>query len=292
MNIRQLKIFKAVCEEESITKAAEKLYISQPAVSITIKELEDTVGFSLFERISGKIYLNERGKQLLIKTNEFLLTYENLLSETKDIKTKSPIRIGSSITIANDQLSHYVKEFNEFYPDVKIIVTINNAHVIEQMVNNNELDFGLIEGVQSNADLVKHFITGFNMVFLCSNDHELSKKSRVKLQDLTDENFLLREKGSAIRQLFESIVRLENMRIEPLWTSTNSQVLLQGVINNIGITVLPKSIVKGHIERNEVSIIKLNKVNLINNAYLIHQKDKVFDEKLLQLKHIILNVRD
>lgn len=287
MKIRHLKIFQVVSQEESITKAASKLYISQPAVSIAIKELEESLELQLFDRIGGKIHLNNNGKLFLSKVNQLMNQYDNLVTDTKIMANSQPIIIGSSITMAYDILSNVINEFKLEYPNSIVEVIVKNARDIENMVSNNEVDLGLVEGVVLNKSFCSEVLSSYELCIFCGQEHPVRRKSNLTLNDLVTEDFLLREKGSAIRDQFDSTLRVNNLEIEPLWTSINSQVLINAAINNIGLTILPKKIVENEIALKKLFEIKIKNVSIINNNYLIYNQGKVFDDRLLYLSEII-----
>lgn len=274
MKIRHLKIYKTVCEEESITKAAEKLYISQPAVSNVINELESHLGVKLFDRISRKIHLNETGELFLAKTIKLLELYDDLENSIDDLEDMSLIKIGSSITIATFILPRAILDFEKEYKNIPINVMVSNALEIEEKLCNNEIDLGLIEGVISNENLIKIPFSSYELIVIASPNNKLVDKENVELSELIEERLLLREKGSAIRDMFDSKLLLNNLTVNPTWTSINSQSLIAAVKNNLGVSVLPRVLVENEISRGEVVELKVNNLELININQIVFHKDK------------------
>ncbi len=293
MNIRYLRIFKMVCEEESITKAAEKLFITQPAVSNAISELERDLGVCLFDRISRKVYLNETGKLFLAKVIKLLDLYDNLEKNVKELEDNAAIKIGSSITIANFILPKAIVDFEAIYKNTPTKVTIGNAGKIEAMLYNNEIDLGLIEGVIYNEELIKIPFSSYKLAIICSPKHRLALEEPIDINNLMQERLLLREKGSAIRDVFDSALLLHNLRANPNWTSINSQALIHAVKHNLGISVLPKILVEEEIESGDFFEIKVNDFELVNINHIVFHKDKFQTNSFKTLVEIIKNsVRD
>lgn len=274
MNIRQLQIFKTVCEEGSITKAAQKLYISQPAVSTTIIELEEYLGFDLFDRVSRNIVLNEKGQVFLNKAVILLDHYNDLHDSFVSIDEKARIKIGSSITLSIDKLPEVIKTFKNTYPDTPIEVVVKNAEDIEDMLKNHEIDLGLIEGVIKNKELVTIPLSSYEIVMVSSNNHDLAHKTNVSLDELLEYDFLLREKGSAIRDVFDSSLLLNNKSVTPLWTSINSQSLLNATLHNIGITVLPEILVADYLNKKDLHKINCDEMALSNTNQIVYNENK------------------
>lgn len=289
MKIRHLRIFKMVCEEGSITKAAEKLFVSQPAVSHAISELESHLDICLFDRISRKIYLNETGKLFLVKATTLLSLYDNLEKDVKELEEDATIKIGSSITIANFILPKAIVDFETIYKNTPIKVIIGNAKNIEKMLYNNEIDLGLIEGAIYNEELIKIPISSYKLAIICSPKHKFAIEKSIDINKLIEERLLLREKGSAIRDVFDSALLLHNLRVNPEWTSINSQSLIYAVKQNIGISVLPKILIEEEIIRGEICEIKVNDFELVNVNHIVYHKDKFQTKSFKTLIEITKN---
>ena len=274
MKIRQIRIFKTVCDEGSITKAAEKLFISQPAVSQTINDLEKNMNIHLFDRNAGKIFLNETGKLFLAKSQILLDLYDELVENSRFLEENATLRIGSSITIANFILPKSLVEFEISSNKVPIKVSIDNAKNIENMVVNNEVDLGLIEGVIYHEELIKIPISSFKLAVVCALNHRFVNEDVVEIEALVKEKFLLREVGSAIRDVFDSALLLHDIKINPIFTSVNSQALIQAVKKGLGITVLPRILVEKEIRNNEIAEVKINNFDLLNVNHIVFDKNK------------------
>lgn len=289
MKIRHLRIFKMVCEEESITKAAEKLFMTQPAVSNAISELESHLGVYLFDRISRRIYLNETGKLFLTKVIKLLDLYDDLEQNVKELQDNSTIKIGSSITIANFILPKAIVDFQTIYKSTPTKVIVGNARKIEEMLYNNEIDLGLIEGVIYNEELVKVPFSSYKLAIICSPKHKLALEKPIDVNKLIQERLLLREKGSAIRDVFDSALLLHNLRANPEWTSINSQALIYAVKQNLGISVLPKILIEQEINSGQIFEIKVNDFELVNINHIVFHKDKFQTKSFKTLIEIIKN---
>lgn len=287
MNIRQLRIFKKVCEEESITKAAESLFISQPAVSNAINELEEYLKVSLFDRISRGIQLNETGKLFLTKTVRLLELYDDLEDNVKKLEENATIKIGSSITIANFILPKIISKFKIICKDTPINITVDNARKIEDMIIKNRIDIGLVEGIVYNEDLIMIPFSSYELIGICSPRHRFSKEKSIEIRSLIKEEILLREKGSAIRDTFDSTLLLHDISINPIWTSVNSGAIIQAVKENLGISILPRDKVKREIEAGEISELKIDGLELKNTNHIIFHKDKYKTRSMMKLIEII-----
>lgn len=274
MKIRHLRIFKVVCQEESITRASEKLYISQPAVSNAIIELENDLGIQLFDRISKKIYLNEEGKLFLAKINKLLDLYDDLEESAKLLDKKALIKVGSSITIANFILPKAILEFEKLYPNIRVKVMVANARDIEAMILKNEVDLGLIEGAIYDSDLIRKAFSEYKLSVVCSPENKISLEKNLDINRVIKEKLLLREKGSSIRDVLDSTLLTQNLTIEPEWISINTQSLINAVKANLGITILPRVLVEEELERKQLLELKVEGLDLVNTNHFVFHKDK------------------
>ncbi|WP_454053320.1 LysR family transcriptional regulator [Clostridium sp. Marseille-Q7071] len=289
MKIRHLRIFKAVCEERSITKASEKLFMTQPAVSHAISELEEYLGIYLFDRISRKLYLNETGKLFLEKAIKLLDLYDDLEQNARELEDNATIKIGSSITIANFILPQAIKKFETICKNTPTKVIIDNARNVENMLLNNEIDLGLIEGVIYNEELIKIPFSAYPLAVICSSKHKFALEESIDFNTLIRERLLLREEGSAIRDVFDSALLLHNIRVNPEWTSVNSQALIYAVKQGLGISVLPKILVEKEISNRELFEVKVNNFELISVNHIVFHKDKIQTKSFKTLIEIIKN---
>ena len=146
MTIRHLQVFSQVCSCGSVTAAAKKLFITQPAASSAIAELEAHYGIRLFDRIGRRLYITETGKRFLGYASHILSLFDEL-EQVRDWEEGGFLRVGASITVGNHLLPEIVRVFQQQYPAVAVKAVVDNSETIEEQVIHNEIDLGLIEGV-------------------------------------------------------------------------------------------------------------------------------------------------
>lgn len=278
MTLRHLKIFVSVCDNETITKAAKLLHLAQPSVSLAIRELEEYYGIQLFVRIHRKLYLSERGKQFLAYARHILTSYDTMENEMRN--PIGVLKVGSSITIAHFLLSEVVVKFYKKYPDIKIHAMIENSHDIEQRVLNNELDLALIEGKLHDISLVAKQFMSDHLVLVCSPNHPLSKRKAVEINELQNYDFLLREKGSGGRELFESMMLVHDIRIQPIWESISTKSIIHATSKGIGISVLPYRLVENDLKEGNIKEVSVKDIFFERPYCIIHHKNKFISEPM------------
>ncbi|MFP4697934.1 MAG: LysR family transcriptional regulator [Eubacteriales bacterium] len=289
MTLRHLKIFVTVCECNSMTIAAEKLFLTQPAVSLAISELETNYGIKLFDRISRKLYITDQGKQLLTYASQIVSIFDEMEKGVKDWDSIGTLRIGSSITIGNHLLMDYIKIFKSKYPNIKTKVIIDNSEKIENEILENKIDFALIEGIVHNDQIKYENFMEDRLVLFCGTNHPLFQIKEIKIQDLPKYDFILREKGSGGREFFDSVMTINDINIKPLWESMSTQAIIRAVIEGFGLSVLPLLMIKKHLQNNEVHEIKINNIELYREFYLIYHKNKFLTNSAKEFIKILNN---
>lgn len=287
MNLRSLQIFDAVCEEENITKAAHRLYMTQPAVSHAIRELEEELHVQLFHRYGKRISLNETGAVFHQRVQRVLLSYNELMHHILTLEEEACIRIGSSITIANDRLPHILKKFKDGYPHTPVTVTVESAANILERLRVHTIDIAIVEGMVHHEDWKQIFFSSYDLKVICAKKNILSKKQSIRWDMVSSLPWLLREKGSAVRDTFDSACHLHQILIEPVWTSVNSQALLQAVRADLGITILPDFIMQVCPFHDELHILDIEQETLRNDNHIVYDKNLFLSEPTTALINLL-----
>lgn len=272
MDIRQLMIFCTVSEQKSFTKAAQVLDMSQPAVSHAIRRLEQEVGAPLFDRVSHRIYLTGGGEQFLIRARAALAAFEQVSSFGRE-PAGAPLRLGSNITVANGVLPELMAAFYQRWPAFAVRVQIDSAAHIRRQLNDHELDLALIEGEFTDSRLVKEPICDYEIAVLCAPDHALARKGRLSIAEFAAARLLLREPGSAIRDLLEGALLHQGVALDAQWVSVNSQALIRAAERGLGLTVLPVCLVEEQLKKGTLVRLELAGVHLTNRAYAVYGKN-------------------
>ena len=272
MNLRQLEVFRAVCEQGGFTRAAQSLYMTQPAVSHVIAELEKEAGCPLFDRISRRIYLTEAGRIFLEKARQILELHEELSAGFPALTGQAPLRIGSGITIANFHLPTILRRCRRLdgFPSVR--VTVDQAGRIEEALLNSELDVALIEGVVRHPHLIRQPFSSYDTAAFCAPSHPLATRSPLSLDDLLTAELLLREPGSAIRDAFDSALLLRDRCADP--------ALAAAAREGLGVAVLPACLTEADVAAGRLVRLEVEGLTLRNQNQLVVHRDKTITPPL------------
>ena len=215
MTLRHMKIFVAVFRHSNITKAAQELHLAQPSVSLAIKELENYYGIRLFERIGKRISPTEGGKEFFGYSLHIVSLFEEMEKRMKNWDVSGTIRIGSSITIGTHILPGLIRNYQAEFPDLKINAIISNSSTIENHILDNTIDLGLIETQPEHEDIQAIPFMKDSLCAIVGCSHPLAKESSVTLFDLAQYPFLMREKGSAGREILDSYFSIQQLNVRP-----------------------------------------------------------------------------
>ncbi|WP_255575504.1 LysR family transcriptional regulator [Caproiciproducens faecalis] len=269
-----MKIFLTVSQENSVTKAAEKLHLSQPAVSVAIRELEDYYGVALFERLSRRLYITEAGKRLFDYALHIVSLFEEMETTIKNWDTKGKLRIGTSITIGNLVIPKLVRQFEDFYPQIDVFVAVDSSEEVEEKILRNEVDFGLIEGNVHYENIEFEPFCTDDLVVVCSKEHPLAKKKLVRMQDLKDYPFLSRERNSGTRELSEHILHQNSYLMTPAWESTSTQAIVNALAEGLGFSVLPQKLLPSYQNHQKLRRLNVEGLSFQRQFMIIYHRNK------------------
>lgn len=274
MTIRHLKIFVTVCEEGSITKAGQKLFMAQPTVSFAVSELEKHYGVKLFDRLSKRLYLTDAGTKLLSYAQHIVLMFNEMELNAQNLNNSGTLRIGTSVTIGNCLIPSLLSSFAKKQPDVIVKMQIDNSERIEQSILDSQIDLGLIEGVTHDSQLVSEAFRDDELVLLFAPGHHWENQISVIPNQLKEEPFLMRECGSGGRQILESALLLHDITIEPAWESISTQAIVQAVASGLGVAVLPLLLVEPLLRQGILVTRPIEGISLKRKFSIVHHKNK------------------
>ena len=275
MTIRHMIIFRTVCENGfNSTKAAEVLHMTQPAVSLSIKELEQYYGVHLFDRIGRRLQITDAGKHFLQYAIHISDLFSDMETGLRDWDSKGILRIGASITIGSQFLPRYVKAFTEICPGLDVRVTVDQSERLEQKIMANELDCALIEGIAHDPNIVSEAYMEDHLSVICSRDKGWKQGQVVSIEDFQRQRFLLREIGSGTREVFDRVVEQAGIHITPVWEAMSTTALVNAVINGLGIAVLPHRMILPALRQGLVCTVKVEGLSFSRNFHIIYHKDK------------------
>lgn len=275
MTLRHIKLFLSVCNHDcNTTKAACALHMTQPAVSLAIKELEEYYGVRFFERMGKKLKITSVGLRFQEYALRICGLFDDMERELRNWDSFGVLRVGASVTIGSQFLPGYVKEFYRRYPNTQIKVSIGSSDRIENAIRENELDFGLIEGIPHAPDFTAEEYMDDHLTVICPAQGSFPCGAEISIDEFRRQPFLLRENGSGTREVFDQAAQAAGFSVSPIWEATSTAALVNAVISGLGIAVVPYRMVQQPIRRGLVHAVTVRGMDFSRKFHIIYHKDK------------------
>ena len=260
VNLELYKVFYAVARCGSLTKAAEELYISQPAVSQAIEQLETQLGGQLFVRTHKGMELSETGGKQIFKTVEQALRLfeeaENKYAELKDTAT-GVLRICASDTVSTHFLLPYIKKYHEKYPDVNLVLINGTSRETAEMLKTDKADIGFVNLPIDDTDInLCNTVMRLNDTFVASDKFSELTDGKVDLKRLQDFPLLMLELSTATRKAIVSFAHSQGIHLHPEIELASLELMVELAKNGMGIACIPREFVKHELERGVLKEIK------------------------------------
>lgn len=282
---RRLQVFYTVAKQLSFTKAAELLFMTQPAVTFQVKQLEEHFNTRLFERSHSKITLTPAG--------EIALDYaERILSLSAEMDTRlgeltdqisGALLIGASTTIAEYMLPRILGEFKARYPQVQARLTVANSETVESKIVDHTLDVGLVEAPSHHPNLITDVCCNDELVVICSPQHRFAQLAAVNSSHLAEEPYVSREGGSGTRQVIDAYFRQAGIAPEDLniVMELGSREAIKGAVEaGLGIAIVSRATILKELKLGDLVAVPIDPP-LIRPLTLVYAQEK-FRSRLLQ----------
>lgn len=273
--LRQLKVFEAVARNLSFTRAAEELYLTQPTVSIQIKQLTDIVGQPLLEQVGKRIFLTDAGRELLKVCREIfegLDRFEMLMSDMKGVKA-GKLRL-AVITTAKYFVPRLLGVFCQRYPGIDVTLKVTNRERVLQRMAENQDDLYVLGQPPEQVDVVFEPFLENPLVVLAPGNHPLAGKKNISPQRLTEEQFLMREPGSGIRLATEEFFAGRGLKLKVRMELGSNEAIKQAVAGGLGLAVLSVHTLALERNINELAILDVQGFPIRRHWYLVYPRDK------------------
>lgn len=274
MTLRHLKIFIAVVDLGSMTAASEALFIAQPTVSQAIAEIENYYKVKLFDRISRRLYITETGKQVLSYARHITALFEEMEQLLKNPDKSGILKIGASVTVGACLLPQLVNEFARVYPSLRIEAIINNTKDVENLIAKNAIDFGVVEGFIHSPDFISQAFMDDEVVLVAGRNHPYYYLPKISVLKLERCDFIVRERGSGTRELFESVMTAKDINWHLKWECNNPDGIKNAVLNGIGVSFISRRLVTEEVQSGKLAIIEVDGLALKRKFCVVYHKNK------------------
>ena len=293
LTFRQLSVFEAVARHLNFSRAAQELHLTQPAVSMQIKQLEENVGMALFEQIGKKIFLTEAGHELYHYSRTIaqqLTEVEEVLAELKGLKRgKLKISVASTANYFAPQL---LATFSQRFPTVTVSLDVTNRQALLKQLANNEMDMAIMGQPPDGLDLVAESFMENPIVVIAPTNHPLAAQTEIPLSRLEQETFLMREEGSGTRIAMERFFENRKVKIQSGMEMSSTEAIKQGVQAGLGLGVVSLNTVELELEANRLKLLNVTDMPIRRHWYIVHRKDKRLSAAAHAFKNFLLDEAD
>lgn len=278
MNMEGLRLFCLVVDEGSISQAARLSFVSQPAVTRQIKQLEEFYKVQLFERDSGKLTLTEAGKILYPYAKEIIHYGKRSVDAMQELTDShgSVLHIGASPTIGEYLLPHLLGDFMKASPDLKFSISIANTPTILRELEDNNLDVALVEGGVSDESLIKEMFFQDEMILVISPEHRWKERISISVNELEEEKMIWREADSGTRYIVQRALEEHHVseRIKSTLELGSYQSIKSAVEAELGISILPRLTVLKELEFGALKEMKVDDLEIARDLHLVQKNQR------------------
>lgn len=289
ITLKQLSVFAAVAKHENISLAAQDIALTQSAMSMALKELENQLNTPLFHRQGKRLKLNPAGIALQPKVQQLLQLAEEIELMASQDQLAGHLRVGASNTIGNYLAPIIIAEFLTCNPHVKIDLKVANTRQIIEDALHLRIDIGLIEGLCDSPSLRRTAWRRDDLKIFCSAQHPLASKKNINYQDLSDAAWILREQGSGTRAIFRNAIHDRFQPSGQLLELGNNEAIKQAVKTGFGISCLSGLAIETELQSGELVELSVPMLDLQRQLFIISHTsqfgsrlEQAFAEKLME----------
>lgn len=287
--LRQFHIFEAVASHLSFTQAARALHLSQPAVSMQVKQLESQVGLPLFEQMGKQIYLTEAGKEI----QHYSRRVGQLLTEVEEVIDELKGAHQGQLTIAVASTANYfvptlLGTFHERFPGVTVSLDVTNREALLEHLDENEVDLVVMGQPPKEMDLEAGAFMENPLVVIAPPDHPLAGEKNIPMSRMEDEVFLTREQGSGTRGAIERFFAQHGVQLNTGMEIASNEAIKQSVQAGLGLGLLSRDTLDMELALNKVAILDVEDFPIVRYWYVMHHKGKRLSPAAQAFKQFLL----
>jgi DNA-binding transcriptional LysR family regulator len=291
--VHQLTVFRAVAEHLSYTRAAEALYLSQPAVAQQIKTLEQVLGVQLFVRRGRGIILTPAGEEFLHHTERLLTLLGETPAVVHEIQTlrRGSVVIGASISAGTYVVPPLLGGFHARFPGVHVTLTVAHRQLIEESLLTHQIDLAVLSLIERPDCFVAELLRPYELIVVAASAHRLARRAILALADLQEELLLLREQGSATRMATERYFAQAGVPLPSSLELGSIEAIKEGVAAGLGIAVLARESVALELSSGDLVALDVQGFPLQRHWYVVHVKGRRLSRAADALRQSLLQSR-
>ena len=297
ISLRQLKVFEAVARHLNYTRAAEEFFLSQPAVSMQVKQLEEQLGLALFEQLGKRIHLTEAGQEVLVYARTITQQLDEMEAVLNRMKGMQGGRLRISVaTTANYFIPTLLGTFSRRYPEVTVSLDVTNRETLLRQLTENIVDLVIMGQPPTGLNVEAQEFMDNPLVVVAPIEHPLAKKKSIPLALLQEEIFLVRESGSGTRIAMERFFNERGMRLKTGMEVGSNEAIKQSVQAGLGLGLLSHATIEQELALKRLAVLDIADFPIMRHWYVVYRKGKrlsaaaeAFKQFMFQEAGLLLN---
>ena len=275
LTLRQLKVFESVARHLNYTRAAEELHLTQPAVSMQVKQLEDQLGVALFEQLGKRIHLTDAGREVLGYARSITQQLDELEGVLNRMKGLGGGRLRISVaSTANYFIPTLLGNFSRRYPDVTVSLDVTNRETLLRQLAENTVDLVVMGQPPAEADVEAQAFLKNPLVIVAPPGHPLASQKGTPLTRLQEEIFLVREPGSGTRMAMERFFAERGMRLKTGMEVGSNEAIKQSVQAGLGLGLLSRATIEQELALKRLAVLDIEDFPIMRHWYVVHRRGK------------------
>ncbi len=275
LTLRQLKVFESVARHLNYTRAAAELHLTQPAVSMQVKQLEQSLGTALFEQLGKRIHLTEAGREVL----SYARTITQQLDELEAVLNRQKGLAGGRLRISVATTANYfvptlLGSFSRRYPEVTVSLDVTNRESLLQQLSENLVDLVIMGRPPAEADVEAEVFLENPLVIVAPPEHPLARMKKIPLKRLQEETFLVREPGSGTRIAMERFFSERGMYLKTGMEVGSNEAIKQSVQAGLGLGLLSRATVDQELTLGQLVVLDVAEFPIMRHWYMVHRRGK------------------
>lgn len=290
LTIRQLRIFDAVARHLSHSRAAKELYLSQPAVSMQIKQLEQSVGLSLFDQVGKQMHLTEAGQEMLYYTRSIAQQLEEMDAMLSELKGLEHGRLNIyAVSTASYFIAQLLAKFIQQYPKIKVSLNVANRDSVIKLLADNSADLAIMGQPPEGTDTLSQPFMENPLVVIAALNHPLTKVRNIKPKQLAQEVFLLREQGSGTRGVAERYFASHQLKLPTHMEMDTNEAIKQSVQAGMGLGIISMHCIELELEIKRLQVLDVDHFPIMRHWHVVHRKNKRLSTAANAFNQFLLN---
>lgn len=271
--LHQLKVFEATARHGSFTRAAEELFLTQPTVSMQVKQLTKAIGLPLFEQVGKRLYLTDAGRELFGTCQEIFQQLDQLEMTVADLKgmKQGKLRL-AVITTTKYFMPRLLGPFCQKYTGIDVSLTVTNHERVIERLSDNQDDLYVMSQIPEHLDVKAHPFLENPLVVVAPSNHPLVKEKNIPLKRIVEEPFIMRETGSGTRRALQKLLDAHNLSVKVRLELGSNEAIKQAIAGGLGISVLSRHTLL--TDNSEVTILDVEDFPIEREWYIVYLAGK------------------